>query len=332
MKARNTGLLIVLFFGLLLFNTMAFASVNDDQVTSQKIREADGTSGQNTNSGSGVKTGHIQDGAVTDAKISGVISGAKLGSHTHSGADITDGTITNAKIAEAAITPDKIGFYSNVIVVALSGGDFTSPVDAMNAITDASATNPYLVKIMPGVYDVGSQSVQMKEYVDIEGSGQNTTKIFSAVGPIGVVRGAANAEIRFLTIEASCGNCVNYGMRNDGGAPSITNSTIVVRGDFINWGIFNLNASPFIKNVIINVAGNQSNNGVYTDAGNVTIESASIIVSSGIGFSAYGVTNYPGTTTNLSFSKIVGNPAISNFGTMRCIGLYDANYDAITCP
>lgn len=44
-----------------LFSTTAFASVNDDQVTSQKIREADGTSGQDTNSGSGVKTGHIQE-------------------------------------------------------------------------------------------------------------------------------------------------------------------------------------------------------------------------------------------------------------------------------
>ena len=43
----------------LLMSSVSIASVNDDQVTSQKIKEADGTSGQNTNSGSGVKTGHI---------------------------------------------------------------------------------------------------------------------------------------------------------------------------------------------------------------------------------------------------------------------------------
>ncbi|MBI5639840.1 MAG: hypothetical protein HZA17_05380 [Nitrospirae bacterium] len=44
--------------------TQIFASVSNDQVQSQHIREADGTSGQNTNSGAGVKTGHVQDGAI----------------------------------------------------------------------------------------------------------------------------------------------------------------------------------------------------------------------------------------------------------------------------
>jgi len=84
----------------------------DDSVMSQHIKEADGISGQDTNTGSGIKTGHIQDEAITAAKIS---------------------------------------FYTNVIVVAPSGGDFTDPITALSAITDASATNPYLVKIMPGV-------------------------------------------------------------------------------------------------------------------------------------------------------------------------------------
>src|SRR5512139_1804957 len=84
---------------MLLFSTLAFATVNDDQVTSQKIKEADGTSGQNTNSGSGVKTGHIQDGAVTTSKIavSAVTSSV-----------IANGAVTNAKIADGAVTDAKI--------------------------------------------------------------------------------------------------------------------------------------------------------------------------------------------------------------------------------
>lgn len=34
-----------------------------------------------------------------------------------------------------------------------------------------SVSNPYLVKIMPGVYDLGTTSLQMRAYVDVEGSG-----------------------------------------------------------------------------------------------------------------------------------------------------------------
>ncbi len=42
---------------------------NADIITSYKIKEADGTSGQDTNNGTGIKTGHIQDGAITASKI-----------------------------------------------------------------------------------------------------------------------------------------------------------------------------------------------------------------------------------------------------------------------
>ena len=36
---------------------------------------------------------------------------------------------------------------------------------------------PCLLKIMPGVYDVGTNSITMQPYIDIEGSGENSTVI-----------------------------------------------------------------------------------------------------------------------------------------------------------
>ncbi len=184
MKATTSRRIMVLFAVLLSLCLAApVFAVPDDSINSQHITEADGTSGQDTNSGSGVKTGHIQDGAVTDAKISGPISASKI---------------------ESGVFRKK---YSNVVVVAKSGGDFTDPIAAVNSITDASASNPYLVKVMPGVYDLGTASLQMKSYVDLEGSGPDNTVITSSninvssdVCTIGTVMMADNSSILHVKV------------------------------------------------------------------------------------------------------------------------------------
>lgn len=67
---------LIIIFGVLAIGSFCSAgntfALTSDSIESAHIIEADGTSGQDTNSGSGVKTGHIQDGAVTDSKINAV--------------------------------------------------------------------------------------------------------------------------------------------------------------------------------------------------------------------------------------------------------------------
>ena len=79
MKKKIIGLLGVLLIGLLCLTTTAIAKIMVDEVQSEHIAEADGTSGQDTNSGNGIKTDHIQDGAVTNAKINDVDMGKVTG-------------------------------------------------------------------------------------------------------------------------------------------------------------------------------------------------------------------------------------------------------------
>jgi hypothetical protein len=71
------------------------------------------------------------------------------------------------------------GVYENVVVVAKSGGDFTSVAAALSSITDAAADNPYLVRVMPGVY-TETDLVTVKSYVHVQGSGPLVTVVTSA--------------------------------------------------------------------------------------------------------------------------------------------------------
>ena len=105
-----------------------------------------------------------------------------------------------------------IAHAQNVITVAPSGGDFSDPVDALDAIGTtlpaSSAVNRYLIIVEPGVYTV-TQSVRMKPYVDLQGSGIKTTVIRGAIsfddggsvfGGQGVINAASRSEIRQLTV------------------------------------------------------------------------------------------------------------------------------------
>lgn len=101
---------------------------------------------------------------------------------------------------------------TNVRIVQKSNTDTTGRIygniqSAINSITNASATNPYVVKVMPGVYDLGTASLQMKEYVDLEGSGPDNTIITSSnynidggTCTVGTVLMANNSSIRHIKI------------------------------------------------------------------------------------------------------------------------------------
>jgi hypothetical protein len=127
----------------------------------------------------------------------------------------------------------------------------TALLEALSNITDASATNPYLLHIEPGTYDLGTGSLQMKEYVDIEGSGELTTNITSSVSDCSqaTVEGADNAELRFLWVtNTSTGNC-GTAVLNDSACPRLTQVTAgVIGGTNDMKGVYNENACTIMTN------------------------------------------------------------------------------------
>lgn len=168
-------------------------------------------------------------------------------------ATIPDASITSNKLAVGAIKPNHIAFYSgHVAVVATSGGDYTTPEAAMEDYVtwcpgERIATNPCLLKIMPGVYTLYG-SVSMQPYIDIEGSGENLTKITLAIGGYTIVTNG-NSEVRFLTVESSTG----YGaIKNAAGSTSIQHTTILASNNSV--GILNSSGGKIVmRDVAIDV-------------------------------------------------------------------------------
>lgn len=113
----------------------------------------------------------------------------------------------------------------NVVLVAKSGGHFTSIQAALDSITDASQANPYLVLVGPGIY---TEQVAMKSWVDIQGSGQGVTEITWAGGDLAnqTLLGANQAELRHLSVEnTGAGEDNPWAIVNQGTSPTITQVT-----------------------------------------------------------------------------------------------------------
>lgn len=77
----------------------------------------------------------------------------------------------------------------------------TALINAMSGITNASATKRYVIKPEPGIYDIGSTMLTQKDYVDLEGSGQQATVIQG----VGVTRPGSRTSSRCRAAASATG-------------------------------------------------------------------------------------------------------------------------------
>jgi hypothetical protein len=163
--------------------------------------------------------------------------------------------------------------YANVLVVAQNGGDFSSVQAALDNITDATADNPYLVYVAPGVYN---EQVTMKPYVDIEGAGEGRTIIHytgSDTSPFAddsaaTVIGADNAALRHLTVESDgTGKGHAVGILNNGASPDLLYVTTVALDAATNTSLWNNAASPSLNHVTATASGGNNSRGVFNNSG-----------------------------------------------------------------
>jgi hypothetical protein len=217
----------------------------------------------------------------------------------------------------------------------------TALLNTINGITDNSATNPYLIKLGPGVYDIGTSHLQMKEYVDIEGAGEKTTVITGTVNNTGwppengVVNGANNAEIRFLTVRNTGSGERVAAIFNTGASPAMTHITAAAEGGAAsfyygvlnisssspamthvtarasgggppsggatNCGVSNVSSNPTMNDVAAEAHDGQHNHGVYNEGSSPTMSSVTAKASGdGIVTYNYGISNYSSSSPTMT--------------------------------
>lgn len=156
-----------------------------------------------------------------------------------------------------------LAFQQTIVVSPVVGQPTASGqalLAAVNQINDAAWGKRYLVKVEAGVYDLEANSLLMKPFVDIEGSGRKLTLIRGKGRPIssgqftGVIHGSDNAELRELAVQAlgGPGEEVAIALFNEY-ATTFRDLDISVSGGTSCWGLRSLASTPTIKDLAISV-------------------------------------------------------------------------------
>ena len=149
----------------------------------------------------------------------------------------------------------------NIITVARKNGDFTDPISAVNSISDASADNPYLIVIAPGVYTL-SAALNLPDFVDIVGSGQNITTFTGArnddvLGESFLVNVSYHSMLSNITVVNTGGGHYSTAIHVNGKiheVSAITYGSTYNVGVAVNGGI--------LENIYIRVTGGTSAIGI----------------------------------------------------------------------
>ena len=238
--------------------------------------------------------------------------------------------------------------FANVLVVAKSGGDFESVQQAIDSIDNATAGNPWLIWIAPGVYE---GRVLMKPYVSLRGAGQKATilRAFGGNEDDGLsasftVRGADHASIEQLRIEslgsgrdyavafinigdsplirnvsilAEQGGQLSYGLTtSQGAAPRIRSVEVHAIGSPLNIGTLNSNdAAPDLGQAMITASGGNTNYAIYSVSGAeprmIDVDARSSGVGAGLSYAIY---NGPETSPLMRNVRAHSSGAAFNYG------------------
>jgi hypothetical protein len=231
--------------------------------------------------------------------------------------------------------------YKRTVVVSTVGTDTENGqalLDAISGITDASASKPYLLHIEPATYNLGTGlntgSLNMKPFVDIEGSGELNTLITSGIRTNcqntrpGTVNGASNAEMRFLTVRNTARICT-VAISNVSASPRLTHLTAEnTGGNQQESAVWNRdNSAPTMTDVTATTSTAVFNHAVWSTDSSPTIRQSKLNGGTGENSSALFQI---GGTAKVALTQLVGGVRLGG-GSVQCFNNYNENMAAVTC-
>ncbi len=201
--------------------------------------------------------------------------------------------------------------FARTVVVSPVGSataNGTALLNAMSGISGASTANPYLLLIEPGVYDLGTSTLDGKADVDIQGSGQDVTTIESEpTVPGGIaINQAANSEIRSLTLQQTSLSPVGIYISDGAGPASLRDVTVSVTstngGSLTSFGAITVSQASTGITTLVNTTATATGSGApsaFYSAGAATIEGGSYTATS-TGGTGQAVRASPLTATGMS--------------------------------
>jgi hypothetical protein len=184
-----------------------------------------------------------------------------------------------------------------------------------------------LLKLEPGVYDLGSQSEALFPWMVIEGAGREVTRITSGYCSMGVYQGtflstSDHAGLRHLTLENTCADPARYSiaLSNQGDLLSVDHVTLSATGTAQhNHAMYNSGHTLLMTDSTLYAEnGSTTNVGLVNMGAGATLVEVTIEV--GDGSTTRGVDN-----DGNSFTFLRGN--ITTWGgTSECAGIYNRTY------
>lgn len=199
-----------------------------------------------------------------------------------------------ALLFSAMMIQQAVAQVAGRVVVATSGGDYTTVSAALAAI-NPTASNPYIIDVMPGTY---VDNFTMKSYVHLRGAGSDVTIIQSTSTDtiLVTVSSATNVTISGLTLKQG-----RQGIYITEASPTIHSNTIMTStfsGIFIDG-----NSSPVIRDNTI--SGNGDAGIIHQPSGS---SSPFIIGNTITGNTNYGIFYWSGSNAStIRENKITGN-------------------------